>query len=233
MTTVSAVLFDRDGTLVADVPYNGDPGRVRLLPGAAEAVALARSQGLATGVVSNQSGIGRGLLTVEQVRAVDARADALLGGLDVWVFCPHAPDAGCGCRKPRPGLIHTAAERLGVPAAACLVIGDIAADVLAARAAGAQGVLVPNAATAPAEVRRFAGRSAPDPLTAVRTALGLTAGEVIPGSAGDGTPRGPGAADGRPGSPAAKDVAPGSPSTGNVVPVSPGPGGVTVRRSPS
>ncbi|MFI0809041.1 D-glycero-alpha-D-manno-heptose-1,7-bisphosphate 7-phosphatase [Streptomyces echinatus] len=172
MTTVAAVLFDRDGTLVADVPYNGDPDRVRLLPGAAEAVALARSHGLATGVVSNQSGIGRGLLTAERVRAVNARADALLGGLDTWVFCPHTPEAGCGCRKPRPGLIRTAAARLGVPAAACLVIGDIAADVLAARAAGARGVLVPNAATAPAEVQRFLEQSAPDPLTAVRRALG-------------------------------------------------------------
>ncbi|MEU3826686.1 HAD-IIIA family hydrolase [Streptomyces sp. SID486] len=178
MTGLSAVLFDRDGTLVADVPYNGDPGRVRPLPGAAEAVALARSHGLATGVVSNQSGIGRGLLTVGQVLAVNARADELLGGLDTWVFCPHAPDAGCACRKPRPGLVRAAAARLGVPAAACVVIGDIAADVLAAHAAGARGVLVPNAATAPAEVKRFFGQSAPDVLTAVRTALDMTSGRA-------------------------------------------------------
>lgn len=178
MTTVSAVLFDRDGTLVADVPYNGDPDRVRLLPGAAQAVALVRSHGLATGVVSNQSGIGRGLLTVEQVLAVNTRADALLGGLDTWVFCPHAPEAGCACRKPRPGLIRTAAARLGVPATACLVIGDIAADVLAAHAAGARGVLVPNAATAPAEAKRFSGQSVPDVLTAVRSALAATTGRA-------------------------------------------------------
>ncbi|WP_307819863.1 HAD-IIIA family hydrolase [Streptomyces sp. MC1] len=171
MSRLSAVLFDRDGTLVVDVPYNGDPDRVRLMPGAAAAVALARSAGLPTGVVSNQSGIGRGLLTVDQVVRVNERADELLGGLDTWVFCPHAPDAGCACRKPRPGLIHTAAARLGVPPSECLVIGDIAADVLAARAAGARGVLVPNAATAPAEVERFATESAPDPLTAVRAAL--------------------------------------------------------------
>ncbi|WP_078893913.1 HAD-IIIA family hydrolase [Streptomyces sp. NRRL S-1022] len=171
MSRLSAVLFDRDGTLVVDVPYNGDPGRVRLLPGAAAAVALARAHGLATGVVSNQSGIGRGLLTTEQVLRVNERADELLGGLDTWVFCPHAPDAGCACRKPRPGLVLAAAGRLGVPPAECLVIGDIAADVLAARAAGARGVLVPDAATAPAEVERFATESAPDPLTAVRAAL--------------------------------------------------------------
>ncbi|AEY87532.1 dehydratase [Streptomyces hygroscopicus subsp. jinggangensis 5008] len=171
MSRLSAVLFDRDGTLVVDVPYNGDPARVRLMPGAAAAVALARSAGLPTGVVSNQSGVGRGLLTVDQVVRVNERADELLGGLDTWVFCPHAPDAGCACRKPRPGLVHTAAARLGVPPSECLVIGDIAADVLAARAAGARGVLVPNAATAPAEVERFAMESAPDPLTAVRAAL--------------------------------------------------------------
>ncbi|MET8581542.1 HAD-IIIA family hydrolase [Streptomyces collinus] len=168
---VAAVLFDRDGTLLADVPYNGDPDRVRLLPGAAAAVRLARRAGLGTAVVSNQSGIGRGLLTAEQVRAVNERADHLLGGLDTWLLCPHAPDAGCACRKPRPGLILEAAARLGVPPARCLVIGDIAADVLAAHAAGARGVLVPNTATAPAETRLFATASAPDVLTAVRRAL--------------------------------------------------------------
>lgn len=172
---LGAVLFDRDGTLVADVPYNGDPDRVRPLPGAAEAVALARRAGLATAVISNQSGIGRGLLTAEQVRAVNERADELLGGLGAWIFCPHAPEAGCACRKPRPGLVLAAAARLRVRPDRCLVIGDIAADLLAARAAGARGVLVPNAATAPAEVRRFAAQSAPDVLTAVRTALGAPA----------------------------------------------------------
>ncbi|MEV5734356.1 HAD-IIIA family hydrolase [Streptomyces sp. NPDC052292] len=173
--SLGAVLFDRDGTLVADVPYNGDPDRVRPLPGAAEAVALARGAGLATAVISNQSGIGRGLLTAEQVRAVNERADELLGGLGAWIFCPHAPEAGCACRKPRPGLVLAAAARLRVRPDRCLVIGDIAADLLAARAAGARGVLVPNAATAPAEVRRFAAQSAPDVLTAVRTALGAPA----------------------------------------------------------
>ncbi|MFF8950897.1 D-glycero-alpha-D-manno-heptose-1,7-bisphosphate 7-phosphatase [Streptomyces sp. NPDC014940] len=173
--SLGAVLFDRDGTLVADVPYNGDPDRVRPLPGAAEAVALARGAGLATAVISNQSGIGRGLLTAEQVRAVNERADELLGGLGAWIFCPHAPEAGCACRKPRPGLVLAAAARLRVRPDRCLVIGDIAADLLAARAAGARGVLVPNAATAPAEVRRFAAQSAPDVLTAVRTAVGAPA----------------------------------------------------------
>jgi HAD superfamily hydrolase (TIGR01662 family) len=174
-TPVAAVLFDRDGTLVEDVPYNGDPDLVRPVPGAREAVGLLRAEGIATGVVSNQSGIGRGLLTDAQVRRVNARADALLGGLGTWVYCPHPPDVGCACRKPRPGLVLEAARRLGVAPRDCVVIGDIAADVLAARAAGARGVLVPTAATRPEEVEA-APVTARDLLTAVRLVLAAARG---------------------------------------------------------
>ncbi|MFD6313188.1 D-glycero-alpha-D-manno-heptose-1,7-bisphosphate 7-phosphatase [Streptomyces nigra] len=168
--TVAAVLFDRDGTLIEDVPYNGDPDRVRPLPAARPALDLLRAAGLHTGVVSNQSGIGRGLLTRDDVHRVNARADALLGGLDTWVYCPHAPEAGCPCRKPRPGLVVEAARRLGVPPEHCAVIGDIGADVRAARAAGARGVLVPTAVTLPAEIAA-ADATAPDLLAAVRRLL--------------------------------------------------------------
>ncbi|WP_258177468.1 D-glycero-alpha-D-manno-heptose-1,7-bisphosphate 7-phosphatase [Streptomyces solincola] len=149
---VRAVLFDRDDTLIADVPYNGDPGLVRPVRGAREAVDRVRAGGLATGVVSNQSGVGRGLLSHAQVRAVNARVEALLGPFGAWVYCPHAPEDGCGCRKPAPGLVVEAARRLGVDPAQCVVIGDIGADVAAARAAGARGVLVPTRRTLPAEV---------------------------------------------------------------------------------
>ncbi|KUM79134.1 HAD family hydrolase [Streptomyces sp. ISL-22] len=172
---VAAVLFDRDGTLVEDVPYNGDPARVRPLPGARRALDLLRAAGIPTGVVSNQSGIGRGLLTDTDVRRVNDRANTLLGGLDTWLYCPHSPEAGCGCRKPRPGLVIEAARRLGVAPADCVVIGDIATDVQAARAAGARGVLVPNAATLPGEVET-APSTAPDLLTAVRRLLTETRG---------------------------------------------------------
>jgi D-glycero-D-manno-heptose 1,7-bisphosphate phosphatase len=172
---VAAVLFDRDGTLVEDVPYNGDPDRVRPLPGARPALDLLRAAGIATGVVSNQSGVGRGLLTDTQVRRVNERADALLGGLGTWVYCPHTPAAGCACRKPRPGLVLEAARRLGVAPHGCVVIGDIGADVLAARAAGARGVLVPTAATLPEEVEA-APATAPDVLTAVRRLLAGSGG---------------------------------------------------------
>ncbi|MER5745042.1 HAD family hydrolase [Streptomyces sp. NPDC002225] len=166
----AAVLFDRDGTLVHDVPHNADPDRVSVIPGVREAVRLVREAGIATGVVTNQSGIGRGLLTHEDVRRVNARVDELLGPFDVWVYCPHRPGFGCPCRKPRPGLVTDASRRLGVRPDACVVIGDIAADVLAARAAGAEGILVPNAATRPAETAAE-DDPAPDVLTAVRRVL--------------------------------------------------------------
>lgn len=164
---LAAMLFDRDGTLVVDVPYNGDPDLVRVLPGAREALRTVRAAGLATAVVSNQSGIGRGLLTHAQVRRVNARVDELLGPFDVWAYCPHVAEDGCDCRKPRPALVTDAARRLGVPPGACVMIGDIAADMLAARGAGAGAVLVPNAATLPEETAGEADR-APDLLTAVR-----------------------------------------------------------------
>ncbi|MFF0109511.1 D-glycero-alpha-D-manno-heptose-1,7-bisphosphate 7-phosphatase [Streptomyces hirsutus] len=173
MKRLEAVLFDRDGTLIHDVPYNGDPDRVRVVPGAAEAVRLLRGAGVPTAVVSNQSGIGRGLLTHDQVQRVNERVDSLLGAFDAWVYCPHLPDDLCDCRKPRPGLVVEAARRLGVASAGCVVIGDIAADVLAARAAGADGILVPNAATLPAEAGAEGSRAAPDLLTAVRRVLAL------------------------------------------------------------
>ncbi|OKJ73036.1 D-glycero-alpha-D-manno-heptose-1,7-bisphosphate 7-phosphatase [Streptomyces sp. CB02460] len=170
LTRPAAVLFDRDGTLVHDVPYNGDPEQVRPVAGAADAVRLLRAAGIPTGVVSNQSGIGRGLLTHDEVRRVNARVDELTGPFDVWVYCPHRPDEGCPCRKPLPGLVVEAAGRLGVRPGDCAVIGDIAADVLAARAAGAEGILVPNARTRPEETRAETD-PAPDLLTAVRRLL--------------------------------------------------------------
>jgi histidinol-phosphate phosphatase family protein len=147
-----AVLFDRDGTLVRDVPYNGDPRLVMPMPGAAAALAKARAHGLRTGVVSNQSGIARGLITPENVRAVNAVIDKELGPFDTWRVCPHGPHDRCDCRKPAPGLVRAAARDLGVRPQDCVVIGDIGADVLAARAAGAASILVPTPATRLEEV---------------------------------------------------------------------------------
>ena len=148
-----AVLFDRDGTLVVDVPYNGDPDRVRLMPGVGQALDRLRRAGVRTAVISNQSGVGRNLLSAEQVHAVNDRIEQLAGPLGPWLVCPHAPSAGCRCRKPAPGLVLAAAAYLGVAPGTCLVVGDIGADVEAARRAGAMAVLVPTEVTRPEEVR--------------------------------------------------------------------------------
>lgn len=149
---VEAVLLDRDGTLVENVPYNGDPAQVRPLPGARAALDRLREAGIGLAVVSNQSAIGRGLLSRDQVNAVNRRVEELLGPIGHWLVCPHEPDDDCDCRKPRPGLVLRAAERLGVDPAACVVIGDIGADVEAAHAAGARGVLVPTPHTLRREI---------------------------------------------------------------------------------
>jgi D-glycero-D-manno-heptose 1,7-bisphosphate phosphatase len=168
--TPLAVLFDRDGTLVVDVPYNGDPALVRPMPGALEAVAAVRAAGLPMGVVSNQSGIARGLVTREQVDAVNARVDDLFGGFGTWQVCPHGPDDGCVCRKPAPGMVLRAAAALGVDPARTVLIGDIGADVGAAHAAGAGAVLVPTPTTRQEEVAA-ASTVADDLAAAVRIAL--------------------------------------------------------------
>lgn len=149
---LKAVLFDRDGTLVVDVPYNGDPQLVRPMEAAAPALARVRRAGLATGVISNQSGVARGLLTLDQVQAVNERIDQIMGPFDVWEVCPHGPGDGCQCRKPKPGMIVNACRRLGVEPGEAAFIGDIGADVEAATAAGVRGVLVPTPVTRKEEV---------------------------------------------------------------------------------
>jgi histidinol-phosphate phosphatase family protein len=165
-----AVLFDRDGTLIHDVPYNSDPALVRAVAGAREVLDDLRARRVRIGVVSNQSGIGRGLFTVEQLTLVNARVEELLGPMGTWQICPHRPEDGCPCRKPAPALVLAACAALDVPPHRTTVIGDIESDVLAALAAGANGVLVPNAATAEDEVER-ARVTAPDLRAAVELAV--------------------------------------------------------------
>jgi len=147
----AAVLFDRDGTLVRDVPYNGDPDQVEPMPGAAAVTARLRAAGIRLGVVTNQSAVGRGLITAAQLEAVNRRVDERLGPFGGWAICPHDPADGCGCRKPAPFLIRKAAAELGVDVADCVVVGDIGADVAAAYAAGARAILVPTPVTRPEE----------------------------------------------------------------------------------
>jgi histidinol-phosphate phosphatase family protein len=170
-----AVLLDRDGTLIADVPYNGDPAKVRPVPGAREALDQLRTAGVRLGVVTNQSAIGRGIATAEQVARVNASVTGQLGPFDAWEQCPHAPEDGCDCRKPAPALIRRAAARLGVPVERCAVVGDIGSDVEAARAAGARAVLVPTPATRADEVH-----IAPEVVPDLAAAVDLLLGDGVP-----------------------------------------------------
>nr|WP_175510294.1 HAD-IIIA family hydrolase [Micromonospora phaseoli] len=146
------MLLDRDGTLIEDVPYNGDPDKVRPMPGARAALDRLRAAGIRLAVVTNQSGLARGLFTEAQLHLVHRRIEALLGPFDSWQVCPHDDGQGCACRKPAPGLVHAAARALGTVPARCVLIGDIGRDVTAALAAGAVGLLVPTPVTRAQEV---------------------------------------------------------------------------------
>jgi histidinol-phosphate phosphatase family protein len=152
-TRPEALLCDRDGTLIADVPYNGDADKVEPLPGVADALGRARRAGMRVGVVTNQSAVGLGLISRDQLCSVNTRLCELLGPFDVIACCPHVDGDNCRCRKPRPGLVRLAAQLLGLAPEACVMIGDTGADVAAADGAGAVGILVPNDRTMALEVR--------------------------------------------------------------------------------
>jgi D-glycero-D-manno-heptose 1,7-bisphosphate phosphatase len=135
-----AVFLDRDGTLIEDVGYPRDPEAVRLLEGAPEALAALRRAGFALVVVSNQSGIGRGLVSREEADAVHARFVRELRAhgveLDDVRYCPHAPEDACACRKPAAGLLLDSARELGLDLDRSFMVGDKPADVEAGRTAG-------------------------------------------------------------------------------------------------
>ncbi len=139
-------LLDRDGTIMVDRHYLADPAGVELLPGAIEGLRRLRALGLGLAIITNQSGLARGLMTSEQARAVQQRLRELLaaGGvtLDGIYVCPHAPEDQCACRKPAVGLVKQAAAELGFDPAAAFVIGDKASDIGLARNLGAVGILV-------------------------------------------------------------------------------------------
>lgn len=140
------VIFDRDGTLIEEKHYLADPAQVELLPCAAEAIQHVSSCGYAVIIVTNQSGVGRGYFTLDDVSRVNARMLELLGPaaecIEKIYVCPHGPDDNCPCRKPRTGLIDAAARELSLDPARSIVVGDKAADIELARNARARAVLV-------------------------------------------------------------------------------------------
>ncbi|MGN6528822.1 MAG: D-glycero-alpha-D-manno-heptose-1,7-bisphosphate 7-phosphatase [Burkholderiaceae bacterium] len=141
-----AIFLDKDGTLVEDVPFNVDPARLRFTPHAIEALRLWRDAGWRLVVITNQPGLGRGLFD----RAALARLHAGLAKrladagivLDGFYACPHVDGEGCDCRKPRDGLLRTAARELGIDLARSWMVGDILNDVEAGHRAGCRSVLL-------------------------------------------------------------------------------------------
>jgi histidinol-phosphate phosphatase family protein len=142
-----AVLLDRDDTIIEDSPYLRDPAGVRPVPGAVNALSRLRDRGLLLAVVTNQSGVAKGLITPDELDAVNAKVDAVLGPFDSWQICVHDDGDGCQCRKPAPGMVQAAADALGVDPARCVLIGDTGGDVQAALLARAEAVLVPTGRT--------------------------------------------------------------------------------------
>jgi histidinol-phosphate phosphatase family protein len=143
-----AALLDRDGTIIVDAHYIADPDRVALLPGAAEAIRLLANAGVPSIVCSNQSGIARGLVTLEQYHAVRLRVAALLQNegaelLDTFI-CPHHPDftGPCTCRKPGVLLFEQAAALHGLDLQHSLFVGDKYRDVAPAALYRASGFLI-------------------------------------------------------------------------------------------
>ena len=148
MITPWYVLLDRDGTIIEDRHYLADPDGVVLLPGAVAGLRRLTQAGYRLAILTNQSGIGRGLFDLAAMHRVHMRLTTMLAQHDICLdgifFCPHSPEEHCDCRKPLPGLFWQAAHTLGArPERAC-VIGDKEADVDLGRTIGARTLFVRN-----------------------------------------------------------------------------------------
>jgi D-glycero-D-manno-heptose 1,7-bisphosphate phosphatase len=143
----AAVFLDRDGVIIENRPdYVKSLAEVAVLPGALAALAQLARRDVAVIITTNQSAIGRGLVAAETVATIHAwllgQIAAAGGRVDAVYVCPHAPEAGCACRKPAPGMILAAAADLGLDLGRSVFIGDAVSDALAARAAGVPAMLV-------------------------------------------------------------------------------------------
>lgn len=176
-----AVFIDKDGTLVDDVPYNVDPGKVRLTEGAGLALQRMRKAGFRLIVVSNQSGIARGWFEESDLLPVNREIQAQLAPhgveIDAFYYCPHGPGDHCACRKPAPGMILRAAEEHGIDCRGSWMIGDILHDVEAGNRAGCGTIHLDNGN----ETEWMPG-SQRQPLYSVRTLL--EAADIVCGAPG-------------------------------------------------
>lgn len=162
-----AVFLDRDGTLNREVDYLADPDALEILPGVHDALLRLRAAGFALVVVTNQSGIARGLLDRATLAEIHRRLEERLDlKFDAIESCPHHPEFGppelrrtCDCRKPAAGMLRDAAERLDLDLAGSWIVGDSERDLAAGARVGARGILVATGKGVGEEARmRAAGR---------------------------------------------------------------------------
>jgi D-glycero-D-manno-heptose 1,7-bisphosphate phosphatase len=184
-----AAFLDRDGTIIEDAEYISRPEDVRLIPGAADAIAQLNDAGIPVVIVSNQSGIGRGYFTYDAFERVQKRVEEVLAKerayLDATYICPHAPseESPCACRKPRVELFQRAARELELDLARSWHIGDKWRDVEPASALGGTGILVPARSTPWEDLER--ARS----LGVVRESLRDVVNEMTDALTGEHRPR--------------------------------------------
>ncbi len=141
------VILDRDGVINEDSDeFIKSPDEWKPIPGSLEAIANLNQAGFRVVVITNQSGIARGLLTLDDLHQIHSKMHQLLskvgGNIEAVFFCPHGPKEDCKCRKPCPGLFHDFANRLSVPLANVFAVGDSLRDLQAATVSGAQPILV-------------------------------------------------------------------------------------------
>ena len=140
----AAVFVDRDGTIIEDRDYCSDPKDVKIFAGAPEALRRLKSNGFKLIIITNQSGIGRGLFTLEQYRAVEAEVLRQLGDglIDASYFCPDAPHQHCNCRKPATGMVCAAAREHQLDLSRSFLVGDKETDVECGHNAGVRAIRV-------------------------------------------------------------------------------------------
>lgn len=158
----AAVLLDRDGVIIENRDdYVRSWPDVHVYPQALEALARLHQVGLPVVLVTNQSAVGRGLLSLAEAEAINSRLVSAIaragGGVEGVYMCPHAPDAGCGCRKPQPGLIRQAAEELNLDLQRSGLIGDALSDLGAGQKAGVGWTALVRTGRGAAEERRAKG----------------------------------------------------------------------------
>lgn len=177
---VKLIILDRDGVINEDSDaYIKSPEEWQPIPGSLGAIARLAKAGYRITVATNQSGVGRGLFDLDTLARIHGKmqlAVAAVGGrIDAVFFCPHSVDANCGCRKPKPGMIHEILHRFQVAPAGVLVVGDSLRDLQAAASAGCQPVLVLSG-----KGRATMQAGGLPPTSLVRVDLAAVASEIAP-----------------------------------------------------